>query len=91
MKKLIFNTFSIKLLTAISGFLTAIVVSRYLGTSGKGEQSLILATISIVLIFSNIIGGATLVYFSIRIPKFHLILLSYLWSLFISFVSFFFS
>jgi len=89
MRKLILNTFAIKLLSAICSFITAILVSRYLGTNGKGEQSLILATISIVLIFSNIVGGATLVYLSSRINLLHIIFSSYLWSFLISFVSFF--
>jgi len=89
MRRLILNTFAIKLLSAICNLVIAIVVSRYLGTSGKGEQSLILATISMVLIFSNIVGGATIVYLSSRKPFLHIISLSYLWSIFSSLVSFF--
>jgi len=77
----IFNTFSIKLASAICNLLIAVIVSRYLGAIGKGEQSIILATISIVLIFVNIAGGATLVYLTSRYKIIHLISLSYIWSL----------
>ncbi|NVN95154.1 MAG: oligosaccharide flippase family protein [Bacteroidetes bacterium] len=78
----IFNTFSIKLASAICNLLIAIFVSRYLGAIGKGEQSIVLTTISFILIFVNIAGGATLVYLTPRFKISHLIFLSYVWSLF---------
>ena len=69
-------------------FLIAIVVSQYLGADGKGEQGIIIATIAFVLVFSNLVGGATLVYLIPRY-KFSLLLLpSYLWSILISVIAF---
>ena len=69
-------------------FLIAIVVSQYLGPEGKGEQGIIIATIAFVLVFSNLVGGATLVYLVPRY-KFSLLLLpSYIWSILISAIAF---
>ncbi|MEI6695282.1 MAG: polysaccharide biosynthesis C-terminal domain-containing protein [Bacteroidota bacterium] len=82
----IFNTFSIKFVSAICNLLIAIIVSRFLGASGKGEQTIVLTTISFILIFVNIAGGATLVYLTPRYKISHLISLSYIWSLFTAFV-----
>ena len=66
--------------------LIAIIVSRFLGASGKGEQTIVLTTISFILIFVNIAGGATLVYLTPRYKISHLISLSYIWSIFTAFV-----
>ncbi|MFZ4414332.1 MAG: polysaccharide biosynthesis C-terminal domain-containing protein [Bacteroidales bacterium] len=82
----IFNTFSIKFVSAICNLLIAIIVSRFLGASGKGEQTIVLTTISFILIFVNIAGGATLVYLTPRYKISHLISLSYIWSIFTAFV-----
>lgn len=85
----IFSTFSIKLASAIFNLLIAVVVSRYLGASGKGEQSLVLTTISFILIFENIAGGAVLVYLASRFKMWVLISLSYLWSFVVGIVFYF--
>lgn len=82
----IFNTFSIKFASAICNFLIAIIVSRYLGAIGKGEQSIVLTTISFILIFVNIAGGATLVYLTPRYKINHLLFISYIWSIFTAIV-----
>ncbi len=82
----IFNTFSIKFVSAICNLLIAIIVSRFLGASGKGEQTIVLTTISFILIFVNIAGGATLVYLTPRFKISFLISLSYIWSIFTGFV-----
>ena len=84
----ILNTFGTRSLSAVINFLIAIVVSQYLGADGKGEQGIIIATIAFVLVFSNLVGGATLVYLIPRY-KFSLLLLpSYLWSILISVIAF---
>jgi O-antigen/teichoic acid export membrane protein len=82
----IFNTFSVKFASAVINLLIAIVVSRYLGAAGKGEQSIILTTITLILIFENIAGGAVLVYLTPRFKTSLLIYISYLWSILIGMV-----
>jgi len=89
MFKKILHTFGITAFSAILNLVVAVLLSQYLGPSGKGSQSLILTTISFILIFSNLVGGATIVYL---IPRFNTILLiipSYFWTVLMSLVSFF--
>ncbi len=86
----ILNTFGTRSLSAVINFLIAIVVSQHLGPDGKGEQGIIIATIAFILVFSNLVGGATLVYLVPRY-KFSLLLLpSYFWSVIIGLVAFIF-
>ncbi|HOY32802.1 MAG TPA: polysaccharide biosynthesis C-terminal domain-containing protein [Bacteroidales bacterium] len=73
-----------RLSSAIISLLTAVLVSRYLGAAGKGEQGIIITTIALILIFANIIGGASLVYLTPKLPLKKLLLPSYLWSLVVS-------
>lgn len=65
------------------------MLSQYLGPSGKGSQSIILTTISFILIFSNLVGGATIVYLIPRFKTILLIIPSYMWTVLMSLVSFF--
>ena len=84
----ILNTFGARSLSAVINFMIAIVVSQYLGADGKGEQGIILATIAFVLVFSNLVGGATLVYL---IPRYKFTLLlfpSYFWSIGVSLIAY---
>jgi len=86
----ILNTFGTRSLSAVINFLIAVVVSRYLGPEGKGEQGIIITTIAFVLVFANLVGGATLVYLIPR-HRFSLLLLpSYFWSLGTSLIAFVF-
>lgn len=87
MKKRILGTFLSRFLTALLGFALIIVLSKGLGPEGKGEASLILATVTIILIFCDIVGGSALVYLVPRRNPFQLICISYLWSAIIAFVS----
>ncbi len=82
----IFSTFSIKFISAILNLLIAVVISNLLGTYGKGEQSILLTTISFILIFENIAGGAVLVFLTSRFKTNILISLSYVWSIFTGFI-----
>lgn len=86
----IVNTFGAKLLTAIINLLIAVVISQYLGATGKGEQAIIITTIVLILLFANLIGGPSIVYLVPRHQILHLIIPSYLWSLFVSAVFFVF-
>ena len=66
MFKKILNTFGTKILAAALNFLIAIIISQTLGDTGKGTQALLLATISFILIFSDIICGASIIYLAPR-------------------------
>ncbi len=80
----IINTFGTRLSSAIINLLVIILVSQYLGSFGKGQQGLIIASITYILVFSNIIGGSTLVYLLPRYGHSLLILPSYIWSVLMS-------
>ncbi|MBR1514862.1 MAG: polysaccharide biosynthesis C-terminal domain-containing protein [Bacteroidales bacterium] len=62
MFKKILNTFGTKILAAAINFFIAILISQVLGDEGKGTQALLLATISFVLIFSDIVCGESIVF-----------------------------
>lgn len=85
----ILNTFGARALSAVINLLIAIILSQYLGPAGKGIQSLIITTITFVLVFANLVGGATLVYLVPRYAPSLLILPSYLWTILVSMVSYF--
>ncbi len=89
MLKAIFGNFSVRFLSAIFNLLIAILVSQYLGAEGKGNQSIILATITLILLFHNIISGSAIVYLASRLNARKLIIVSYSWTILISIITFF--
>ncbi|HAF30467.1 MAG TPA: hypothetical protein DCG75_15600 [Bacteroidales bacterium] len=81
MFKQILNTFITRILSGVLNLLIAIILSNYLGAEGKGVQGLILTTISIIVIFSGIVGSGGLTYL---LPRMHfslLIIPCYLWAI----------
>lgn len=81
MIKRIATTFSTRFVTAIINFLVVVAVSQFLGAEGKGEQGIIITTIALILLFSNILGGASLVYLAARYQARQLLIPSYIWSI----------
>jgi hypothetical protein len=84
----ILGNFGVRLISAIVNLMIAVVVSQYLGASGKGEQSLILTMIAIVTIFDNMVGGASIVYLTNKLRIRELFVASYIWTLLISVISY---
>lgn len=84
----ILNTFGARALSAVINLLVAIILSQYLGPAGKGVQSLVITTITFILVFANLVGGATLVYLAPRRDSSLLVLPSYAWTLVVSLFSF---
>ena len=80
MFKKILNTFGTKILAAALNFLIAIIISQTLGDSGKGTQALLLATISFILIFSDIICGASIIYLAPRHSFKKILVASVVWA-----------
>ena len=76
----ILNTFGTKMLVAVINLAIAILISQVLGDSGKGVQSLVLTNISFILIFSEIVCGASLVYLTSRHSFSKLWLPSIIWA-----------
>jgi O-antigen/teichoic acid export membrane protein len=81
-KKIAF-TFGIKIIIAIINLAIVVLLSRSIGAAGKGEASLIVTSIAMILLFCNMVGGSTLVYFVPRHNIRQLFSLSNTWSLFV--------
>ena len=83
----ILNTLGTRILSAIFNLSIAIIISQYLGDTGKGKQSLLLMTITFILIFSNVISGSSIVYLTPKYSFSKIILPSYFWSFFIGIIA----
>ena len=84
--KKILNTFGTKMLAAALNFLIAIIISQTLGDTGKGTQALLVATISFILIFSDIICGASIIYLAPRHSFKKILVASTIWAALIAVV-----
>lgn len=84
MVRKILGNFGVRLLSAIMNLMIAIVVSQYIGATGKGEQSLVLTMIAIVTIFDNMVGGASIVYLTNKLRIRELFFSAYLWTILVS-------
>jgi O-antigen/teichoic acid export membrane protein len=80
MLKKIVSTFGIKVLIAVLNLVIVILLSHFTGASGKGEASLIVINMAMITLFSNLLGGPTLVYLVPRYNVFLLFFLSNTWS-----------
>jgi O-antigen/teichoic acid export membrane protein len=89
MVRKILGNFGVRLLSAILNLMIAIVVSQYLGATGKGEQSLVLTIIAIVTIFDNMVGGASIVYLTNKLRIRELFFTAYLWTILVSLACYF--
>ncbi|NQY08062.1 MAG: polysaccharide biosynthesis C-terminal domain-containing protein [Flavobacteriales bacterium] len=85
----IFTTSAAQLAERLLVLFTVIMITQYLGDSGKGQQTLILSTIEFILLACQIIGGASIIYLASRYSITKLIVSSYLWTLVIAFISYF--
>ncbi|MBN1791578.1 MAG: oligosaccharide flippase family protein [Bacteroidales bacterium] len=75
----IISTFFTRSFIAVSNFLVAVLLSNYLGSAGRGEQSLIITLIAFIIIITGLIGTSSISYLIPRIPFSLLIIPSYLW------------
>ena len=89
MLRKILGNFGVRLLTAVLNLLIAVIVSQYIGASGKGEQSLVLTMIALITIFDNMVGGASIVYLANKLRMKELFVASYLWTIFVGVLTFF--
>ena len=86
MFKKILNTFGTKIVAAALNFLIAIIISQTLGDTGSGTQSLIVATIAFILIFSEIVCGASIIYLAPRHSFKKILVASVVWAALIAVV-----
>jgi O-antigen/teichoic acid export membrane protein len=77
---ILFNLFS-RIASAGFGLVISIVISRELGAEIKGDHALFVVGVSIIHLFTNLFGGASLGYLAPRHSIAFLVRLSTLWSL----------
>jgi len=76
----VINTFGSKILIALISFAILSLNAHFLGPSGLGTIGLIVLGITISQLAANLINGS-IIYFSSRISRGNLLLISYLWSI----------
>ena len=81
MKGKILNTYLSKLFIALINFGVIVLLSRYLGTMGRGLAALLIVNLHFVQIASNLLSGSTLVYFGSRKTAGELLPAAYIWAL----------
>ncbi|MFT3737309.1 MAG: polysaccharide biosynthesis C-terminal domain-containing protein [Breznakibacter sp.] len=80
------NTLVLKIGSAFFNLLIAIMLSNCLGASGRGVQSLLLATISIIVTITGLFGSAPLSFLYSKSSRLALLWVSYLWALVLSLI-----
>jgi O-antigen/teichoic acid export membrane protein len=80
------TTFTIgsKLLILLANVVLVVFSTRIWGSQGRGEIALVLANVSIITIFSNIVCGSTVSYHAPRLQRDFLLMVSLLGALLIS-------
>jgi O-antigen/teichoic acid export membrane protein len=84
MLKTISGTFASKFGLALLNFGTIILSARLLGAAGRGEISFFVTNMVLILLFTNIVGGPSLVYLTPRYNFFKFLIPVYAWTLFIT-------
>lgn len=77
-------TFLTRFLIAGSGLIIAILLSRFLGATGRGEQSLLITLITFIIIVNSMVGASAISFLIPRYPFQALIFPSYIWVLLVS-------
>jgi len=81
MVKNIFRTFVSRIIAAILTFGVVFISSRALGPENYGTIGLVMVAVGIALLFSALIGGTSLVYFTSRVSPSALFAISSIWGL----------
>jgi O-antigen/teichoic acid export membrane protein len=81
MIKNIASTFVHKFLIVIANFLLVILTSQKLGSEGRGETSLFVTDFAIILLFTGIVAGSAMSYFTPKKDILTISTIGYLWSI----------
>lgn len=90
MFKNILSTFFVRVLSSVVSFAVAILIAHHLGADGKGEQGIILSTISLLVVIISIVGAGALSYLIPRLKFASVIIPSWLWLCSFSLICYFF-
>ncbi len=84
MLKTISGTFASKFTLALLNFATIILSTRLLGAAGRGEISFFVTNMVLILLFTNLVGGPSLVYLTPRHNFFKFLIPIYTWTLLVT-------
>ncbi len=77
----IVSTFLTKSIAGILSLGLVILAAQFLGAEGRGEISLLMLNITIIVLISEFVGGGALVYLLPRYNFYQLLIPSYLWAI----------
>lgn len=83
----IFNTISFRLATQLIGMFILFMTANILGIEGKGEKSIFMANLTLVILLNGFIGSSVIVYLTPKVNFYKLLVPSYVWAVFSSFLS----
>lgn len=75
----ILKTFFSKVLILLVNFAILTLTTNYFGLEGRGVISIIMADLAIIVIFNNILGGSSIVYFMNKVGLSKLVLPAVIW------------
>jgi O-antigen/teichoic acid export membrane protein len=84
--KTILRTVFTKGASSVISFLIVILTARYMGAEGRGEISLIVLNITLILLVNDLIGGAALVFLVPRYKLYSLLIPAWIWGVLCGFV-----
>lgn len=84
MLKTISGTFASKFVLALLNFGTIIISTRLLGASGRGEISFFVTNMVLILLFTNIVGGGSIVNLTPKYNFFKVLMPVYFWAFVLS-------
>ena len=75
------STFFTKLISGLLNLGLVVLAAQFLGADGRGEISLLMLNITIIVLISEFSGGGTLIYLLPRFNFYQLLYPSYLWAI----------
>lgn len=75
----IIKTFFSKVLILLVNFAILTLTTNYFGLEGRGVISILMADLAIIVIFNNILGGSSIVYFMNKVGLSKLVLPAVIW------------
>lgn len=70
------ETFATKFLIAVINFVVVAFTVKYMGVSARGEISIFIANITILILFSNLLGGSAIAFYNNKINNAYLVVVS---------------
>ena len=78
------STFAHKMLIMLANFFVVVLVSKQLGSEGRGEMSLFMSDFVLVLLFTGIMAGSAMSYFVPKKDVFTIGFVAYCWSVIVA-------